>query len=60
MYKQHNKPKISVKTDKQLNALIECSKCGLKVKYKDAYMYVDGNNVAITNNSKTVCKKCKT
>jgi len=58
MYKKHNRPKICLKTEKQLNAIISCAKCGINLKYRESYSYVDGNNIAITNNSKPLCYDC--
>ena len=51
--------KLSVKSEKDLDKLVYCSLCGIKVKYRDAYFYVDESNIAITNNSKGVCLDCK-
>ena len=55
-------PKIKLypKNDRELNRLHNCSKCGEKVKYRELYFYVDESNISITNNSKGVCRKCKT
>lgn len=51
--------KLNIKTEKQLNTLMPCSKCNSLHKYRDMYFYVDESNIAITNNAKPVCKKCK-
>jgi len=36
----------------------KCSKCGRIFCNKHLYSYVDGNNISITKNSKSYCKKC--
>ena len=35
-----------------------CEKCKKSLCQEHAYFYVDGNNIAITNNSPYLCKKC--
>lgn len=38
---------------------IICSECGKQLKSgKDLFVYVDGNNIAITKHSKEMCKEC--
>ena len=54
-----NKLKVKVKTEKQLNELVTCAECGARIKYKDSYSYIDGNNWAITERSKPHCINCK-
>ena len=51
--------KLNIKTEKQLNSLVECSVCGYTNKYREMYFYVDESNISITNNSNPVCSKCK-
>ena len=36
----------------------KCSDCGFYFCDKHLYIYVDGNNGAITKNSKLYCKNC--
>ena len=40
------------------NGFGKCNKCGKVLKLKQLYSYVDGNNGAITKNSKSYCAKC--
>lgn len=35
-----------------------CAKCGQLKTNKELFVYVDGNNFAITNSSPAFCKKC--
>lgn len=35
-----------------------CSKCKKELTPQTAYIYVDGNNCAITKNSPMLCKEC--
>ena len=35
-----------------------CQKCSKTFEPKNLYSYVDGNNIAITQNSGTYCKSC--
>lgn len=35
-----------------------CKKCGKKHSPKNLFIYVDGNNGAITKNSQELCKAC--
>ena len=51
--------KLNIKTDKELLELQHCNKCSQLVPYGKLYFYIDESNIAITNNSKGVCKKCK-
>lgn len=51
--------KLNIKTEKQLNTMIECSVCGENKKYREMYFNVDESNISITNNSKPVCSECK-
>ena len=51
--------KLNIKTDKELKKLIPCNGCGDLVEYGKLYFYVDESNIAITNNSKGICNKCK-
>jgi Asp-tRNA(Asn)/Glu-tRNA(Gln) amidotransferase B subunit len=53
------KIKLSIKTEKQLNALIECNICKTKIEYKNLYFYVDESNYSITKNAKGICINCK-
>ena len=53
------KIKLNIKTEKQLNELINCSVCGNKEKYRFMYFNVDESNMRITDNAKPVCKNCK-
>lgn len=50
--------KLQIKTEKQLNQLIECNTCKNKTEYKKLYFYVDESNISITKNSKGICKEC--
>ena len=43
---------------KQFAAKHTCSKCGEPCCEKHLYFYVDGNNIAITRNSKLYCEQC--
>ena len=54
-------PKIKLKilSEKELNKQINCSKCINIDKYRNMFFYVDESNIAITNNSKPICIKCK-
>lgn len=45
-------------SDKELDKIIKCNRCGKEIIYKQAFFYVDGNNISITNNSKPHCKQC--
>lgn len=47
-----SKYRLKIITPKKVQT--HCKICG-----SDLYYYVDGNNGAITNNSKGVCLKCK-
>ena len=53
------KIKLKVKTDKQLDRIVECWICGQKDKYRNMYFYIDDSNIAITSNSHPLCKHCK-
>ena len=35
-----------------------CEKCKKSLCQEHAYFYVDGNNIAVTNNSPYLCKNC--
>ena len=43
---------------KRRKFLGHCEKCKKSLCEEHAYSYVDGNNIAITNNSPYLCKKC--
>jgi hypothetical protein len=53
------KIKLKIKTDKQLNEIIECSICDKKDNYRNMFFYVDESNISITENSKPRCIDCK-
>jgi len=53
------KIKLTVKSDKELDKLVDCHSCGEKDRYGSMYFYIDESNIAITNNSKPICKHCK-
>lgn len=53
------KIRLNIKTEKQLNEMVECSVCEGLDKYRNMYFYVDESNISITNNSKNICVKCK-
>ena len=53
-----HKIKLSIKSDKDLDKITSCNICTNKVPYGKLYFYVDESNIAITNNSKGICKKC--
>jgi hypothetical protein len=38
--------------------LMKCQDCGVEKNEKQLFSYVDGNNGAITRNSKNYCLKC--
>lgn len=54
-----HKIKLFIKSDKELLKLTPCANCSELVEYGKLYFYVDESNIAITNNSKGICKKCK-
>ena len=54
-----HKIKLSIKTEKQLNEVHNCYLCNKETMYRNLYFYVDESNIAITNNSKGICKDCK-
>jgi hypothetical protein len=56
---RNQKIKLSIKSEKQLKQLIKCADCGKLEEYGKLYFYVDDSNIAITNNSKGICKTCK-
>lgn len=43
---------------KRRKFLEHCEKCKKSLCEEHAYSYVDGNNIAITNNSPYLCKNC--
>lgn len=43
---------------KRRKFLGHCEKCKKSLCEEHAYSYVDGNNIAITNNSPYLCKNC--
>ena len=45
-------------TEKKLNSIINCNMCQIPIKYRESVSYVDGNNIAISKNSKPLCKEC--
>ena len=51
--------KLNIKTSKQLKKLTPCNVCKVEVEYGKLYFYVDESNIAITNNSRGICKECK-
>jgi hypothetical protein len=53
-----HKIKLSIKSDKYLSKITSCNICPNKVPYGKLYFYVDESNIAITNNSKGICKQC--
>jgi len=53
------KIKLKIKTDNQLNKIVNCCICGKKEKYRDMFFYIDESNISITDNSKPRCKDCK-
>lgn len=53
------KNKLKILNEKELNNLIKCSKCSNIDKYRNMFFYVDESNIAITKNSKPICKTCK-
>jgi hypothetical protein len=53
------KIKLRIKTDKQLDKIIDCCICGKKDRYRNMFFYVDESNISITDNSKPLCKDCK-
>jgi ribosomal protein S27AE len=40
------------------NKIYSCAKCGKELRANETYYYVDGNNIAITKNSKPYCGAC--
>jgi hypothetical protein len=54
-----HKIKLFIKTDKELLKLTKCNNCNSLVEYGKLYFYIDESNIAITNNSKGICYKCK-
>ena len=53
------KIKLKIKTDNQLNKIIDCWICGQKDKYRNMFFYVDESNISITDNSKPICGDCE-
>ena len=53
------KIKLSILSEKQLDKLISCYKCGNLFKHRNLYYYVDESNISITKNSKGICLNCK-
>ena len=51
--------KLNVKTERELKKLTPCTTCKKKVEYGKLYLYLDESNIAITNNSRAICKQCK-
>jgi hypothetical protein len=51
--------KLNIKTDKELKKLTPCNVCKNQIEYGKLYFYVDESNIAITDNSKGICNKCK-
>ena len=47
------------KYEKTKYKIVNCCVCGKPLTPSEAYYCVDGNNYAITNNSKPYCKDCK-
>jgi hypothetical protein len=52
------KIKLQIKTEKQLNNIVNCSICHNKEKYRNMFFCVDESNYSITKNAKPVCKNC--
>ena len=53
------KIKLNIKTEKQLNKMVNCSICKSEYKYRNMFFYIDESNIKITENSKPLCAKCK-
>jgi hypothetical protein len=51
-------PKIKLISDRKRKSTVSCCICGINIKYLDAQFFIDGNNIAITNNAKPYCEKC--
>lgn len=51
--------KLNIKTDKELKKLTPCNNCKDLTEYGKLNFYVDESNIAITNNSRGICNKCK-
>jgi hypothetical protein len=49
---------LCTKCDDRTKAEFFCAKCGTGLCAKHAYTYVDGNNGAITRNSRPHCERC--